>query len=95
MQVAVAKSYYFSEESTSFHICAHFAALSFQLTPVFFVFLFSSLSESFFMVKGAALFLQQGNSSQGQRSLQHPHKHAGNDSIPSGDLFSLPSKGTG
>uniref|UniRef100_A0A8C3KI52 Protein phosphatase Slingshot homolog 1 n=1 Tax=Calidris pygmaea TaxID=425635 RepID=A0A8C3KI52_9CHAR len=35
------------------------------------------LSESFFMVKGAALFLQQGNSSQGQRSLQHPHKHAG------------------
>ncbi|NXN94657.1 SSH1 phosphatase, partial [Rhinopomastus cyanomelas] len=39
--------------------------------------LFSSLSESFFMVKGAALFLQQGNSSQGQRSLQHPHKHAG------------------
>lgn len=29
------------------------------------------------MVKGAALFLQQGNSSQGQRSLQHPHKHAG------------------
>ncbi|NWR29986.1 SSH1 phosphatase, partial [Tachuris rubrigastra] len=38
-----------------------------------------SLSESFFMVKGAALFLQQGNSSQGQRSLQHPHKHAGSD----------------
>ncbi|NXC46063.1 SSH1 phosphatase, partial [Penelope pileata] len=36
-----------------------------------------SLSESFFMVKGAALFLQQGNSSQGQRSLQHPPKHAG------------------
>ncbi|NXF12367.1 SSH1 phosphatase, partial [Smithornis capensis] len=36
-----------------------------------------SLSESFFMVKGAALFLQQGNSSQGQRSQQHPHKHAG------------------
>uniref|UniRef100_A0A8C2VNE7 Protein phosphatase Slingshot homolog 1 n=1 Tax=Chinchilla lanigera TaxID=34839 RepID=A0A8C2VNE7_CHILA len=33
--------------------------------------------ESFFMVKGAALFLQQGNSPQGQRSLQHPHKHAG------------------
>ncbi|XP_008568015.1 PREDICTED: protein phosphatase Slingshot homolog 1 isoform X1 [Galeopterus variegatus] len=29
------------------------------------------------MVKGAALFLQQGNSPQGQRSLQHPHKHAG------------------
>nr|XP_009935568.1 PREDICTED: LOW QUALITY PROTEIN: protein phosphatase Slingshot homolog 1 [Opisthocomus hoazin] len=29
------------------------------------------------MVKGAALFLQQGNSAQGQRSLQHPHKHAG------------------
>ncbi|NWI50888.1 SSH1 phosphatase, partial [Calyptomena viridis] len=38
-----------------------------------------SLIESFFMVKGAALFLQQGNSSQGQRSLQHPHKHAGSD----------------
>ncbi|XP_021501727.1 protein phosphatase Slingshot homolog 1 isoform X1 [Meriones unguiculatus] len=36
-----------------------------------------SLSESFFMVKGAALFLQQGNSPQGQRSLQHPHRHAG------------------
>lgn len=36
-----------------------------------------SLSESFFMVKGAALFLQQGSSAQGQRSLQHPHKHAG------------------
>ncbi|XP_058512518.1 protein phosphatase Slingshot homolog 1 isoform X2 [Ochotona princeps] len=36
-----------------------------------------SLSESFFMVKGAALFLQQGNSAQGPRSLQHPHKHAG------------------
>ncbi|XP_043413752.1 protein phosphatase Slingshot homolog 1 isoform X1 [Prionailurus bengalensis] len=36
-----------------------------------------SLSESFFMVKGAALFLQQGNSPQSQRSLQHPHKHAG------------------
>uniref|UniRef100_G1MDE2 Protein phosphatase Slingshot homolog 1 n=1 Tax=Ailuropoda melanoleuca TaxID=9646 RepID=G1MDE2_AILME len=29
------------------------------------------------MVKGAALFLQQGNSPQSQRSLQHPHKHAG------------------
>ncbi|XP_045390578.1 protein phosphatase Slingshot homolog 1 isoform X2 [Lemur catta] len=29
------------------------------------------------MVKGAALFLQQGSSPQGQRSLQHPHKHAG------------------
>ncbi|XP_064128386.1 protein phosphatase Slingshot homolog 1 isoform X3 [Loxodonta africana] len=36
-----------------------------------------SLSESFFMVKGAALFLQQGSSPQGPRSLQHPHKHAG------------------
>ncbi|KAM9118802.1 protein phosphatase Slingshot homolog 1 isoform 5-T5 [Pangshura tecta] len=36
-----------------------------------------SLSDSFFMVKGAALFLQQGNSPQGQRSLQHPHKNAG------------------
>uniref|UniRef100_A0A8D2KZP7 Protein phosphatase Slingshot homolog 1 n=1 Tax=Varanus komodoensis TaxID=61221 RepID=A0A8D2KZP7_VARKO len=39
--------------------------------------LFFSLSESFFMVKGAALFLQQGNSPQGPRSLPHPHKHAG------------------
>lgn len=29
------------------------------------------------MVKGAALFLQQGNSPQGPRSLQHPRKHAG------------------
>ncbi|XP_018415896.1 PREDICTED: protein phosphatase Slingshot homolog 1 [Nanorana parkeri] len=36
-----------------------------------------SLSDSFFMVKGAALFLQQGNSYQGQRSLQHLHKNAG------------------
>ncbi|XP_073917158.1 protein phosphatase Slingshot homolog 1 isoform X3 [Castor canadensis] len=36
-----------------------------------------SLSESFFMVKGAALFLQQGCSPQGHRSLQHPHRHAG------------------
>ncbi|XP_061458420.1 protein phosphatase Slingshot homolog 1 isoform X2 [Rhineura floridana] len=35
------------------------------------------LSESFFMVKGAALFLQQGNSPQGPRSLTHLHKHAG------------------
>nr|XP_033812799.1 protein phosphatase Slingshot homolog 1 isoform X2 [Geotrypetes seraphini] len=35
-----------------------------------------SLSENFFMVKGAALFLQ-GSSSQGQRSLLHLHKHAG------------------
>uniref|UniRef100_A0A8C3VAP4 Protein phosphatase Slingshot homolog 1 n=1 Tax=Catharus ustulatus TaxID=91951 RepID=A0A8C3VAP4_CATUS len=38
---------------------------------------YCSFLSSFFMVKGAALFLQQGNSSQGQRSLQHPHKHAG------------------
>uniref|UniRef100_A0A6Q2YMB2 Protein phosphatase Slingshot homolog 1 n=1 Tax=Esox lucius TaxID=8010 RepID=A0A6Q2YMB2_ESOLU len=35
-----------------------------------------SLSESFFMVKGAALFLQQGNSPQGQKAHPH-HKHAG------------------
>ncbi|KAM9823113.1 protein phosphatase Slingshot homolog 1 isoform X3 [Syngnathus typhle] len=35
-----------------------------------------SLSESFFMVKGAALFLQQGSSQQGQRVHPH-HKHAG------------------
>ncbi|RVE68298.1 hypothetical protein OJAV_G00089550 [Oryzias javanicus] len=34
------------------------------------------LSESFFMVKGAALFLQQGSSPQGQKA-QPPHKHAG------------------
>ncbi|XP_029018060.1 protein phosphatase Slingshot homolog 1 isoform X2 [Betta splendens] len=34
------------------------------------------LSESFFMVKGAALFLQQGNSHQGQKAHPH-HKHAG------------------
>ncbi|XP_062814498.1 protein phosphatase Slingshot homolog 1 [Anolis carolinensis] len=36
-----------------------------------------SLSESFFMVKGAALFLQQGNSPQGPRTSTHLHKHAG------------------
>ncbi|XP_068422706.1 protein phosphatase Slingshot homolog 1 [Clinocottus analis] len=35
-----------------------------------------SLSESFFMVKGAALFLQQGSSHQGQKA-HPPHKHAG------------------
>ncbi|XP_051975620.1 protein phosphatase Slingshot homolog 1-like isoform X1 [Xyrauchen texanus] len=35
-----------------------------------------SLSESFFMVKGAALFLQQGICPQGQRGHPH-HKHAG------------------
>ncbi|KAM3868134.1 protein phosphatase Slingshot homolog 1 [Diretmus argenteus] len=35
-----------------------------------------SLSESFFMVKGAALFLQQGSTPQGQKALPH-HKHAG------------------
>ncbi|XP_057206958.1 protein phosphatase Slingshot homolog 1 isoform X2 [Triplophysa rosa] len=34
------------------------------------------LSESFFMVKGAALFLQQGSCPQGQRGHPH-HKHAG------------------
>ncbi|XP_044541394.1 protein phosphatase Slingshot homolog 1 [Gracilinanus agilis] len=43
----------------------------------FYDFTVLSLSESFFMVKGAALFLQQGNSPQGPRSLQQPHKHAG------------------
>uniref|UniRef100_A0AAQ5ZW44 Protein phosphatase Slingshot homolog 1 n=1 Tax=Amphiprion ocellaris TaxID=80972 RepID=A0AAQ5ZW44_AMPOC len=32
--------------------------------------------ESFFMVKGAALFLQQGSSHQGQKAHPH-HKHAG------------------
>ncbi|XP_076613561.1 protein phosphatase Slingshot homolog 1 isoform X2 [Chaetodon auriga] len=35
-----------------------------------------SLSESFFMVKGAALFLQQGGSTQGPKTPTH-HKHAG------------------
>ncbi|KAM4577238.1 protein phosphatase Slingshot homolog 1 isoform 1-T1 [Odontesthes bonariensis] len=35
-----------------------------------------SLSESFFMVKGAALFLQQGSSHQDQKAHPH-HKHAG------------------
>ncbi|KAL4636131.1 hypothetical protein GN956_G13261 [Arapaima gigas] len=34
------------------------------------------LSESFFMVKGAALFLQQGSSPQSQKAHPH-HKHAG------------------
>nr|XP_043881519.1 protein phosphatase Slingshot homolog 1 isoform X2 [Solea senegalensis] len=34
------------------------------------------LSESFFMVKGAALFLQQGSGHQGQKAHPH-HKHAG------------------
>uniref|UniRef100_A0A1A7WJA2 Protein phosphatase Slingshot homolog 1 n=1 Tax=Iconisemion striatum TaxID=60296 RepID=A0A1A7WJA2_9TELE len=34
------------------------------------------LSESFFMVKGAALFLQQGSSQQGPKA-HPPHKHAG------------------
>ncbi|XP_015240544.1 PREDICTED: protein phosphatase Slingshot homolog 1 isoform X2 [Cyprinodon variegatus] len=34
------------------------------------------LSESFFMVKGAALFLQQGSSQQSQKA-HPPHKHAG------------------
>ncbi|KAL7839495.1 hypothetical protein SRHO_G00261530 [Serrasalmus rhombeus] len=34
------------------------------------------LSESFLMVKGAALFLQQGSSAQGQKPHPH-HKHAG------------------
>ncbi|XP_037548219.1 protein phosphatase Slingshot homolog 1 [Nematolebias whitei] len=34
------------------------------------------LSESFFMVKGAALFLQQGGNAQGPKTPTH-HKHAG------------------
>ncbi|MBN3278797.1 SSH1 phosphatase, partial [Polyodon spathula] len=38
--------------------------------------LFCSLSESFFMVKGAALFLQQGSSPLSQKVHPH-HKHAG------------------
>lgn len=41
-----------------------------------FVLLFSSISESFFMVKGAALFLQQGSNTQGPKTPAH-HKHAG------------------
>uniref|UniRef100_A0A673CU34 Protein phosphatase Slingshot homolog 1 n=1 Tax=Sphaeramia orbicularis TaxID=375764 RepID=A0A673CU34_9TELE len=62
-----------------FFIClmSHFSAsLSNEqlLTP--FSHLFCSLSESFFMVKGAALFLQQGSSHQGQKAHPH-HKHAG------------------
>lgn len=36
----------------------------------------SSLSESFFMVKGAALFLQQGSTTQEPKTPTH-HKHAG------------------
>eukprot|EP00064_Thunnus_orientalis_P017537 superscaffoldBa00003755_g17621 len=35
-----------------------------------------SLSESFFMVKGAALFLQQGGNAEGPKTPTH-HKHAG------------------
>uniref|UniRef100_A0A8D0GZM6 Uncharacterized protein n=1 Tax=Sphenodon punctatus TaxID=8508 RepID=A0A8D0GZM6_SPHPU len=43
------------------------------------------------MVKGAALFLQQGNSPQGQRSVQQPHKHALTQTrCFFGDLGSLP-----
>jgi len=41
------------------------------------------------MVKGAALFLQQGNNPQSQRSLQHPHKHAGKLRFFPGNLFSV------
>lgn len=48
--------------------------VSMLLTPL--SHLFCSLSESFFMVKGAALFLQQGSSHQGQKAHPH-HKHAG------------------
>uniref|UniRef100_A0A4W6G9U4 Protein phosphatase Slingshot homolog 1 n=1 Tax=Lates calcarifer TaxID=8187 RepID=A0A4W6G9U4_LATCA len=48
--------------------------VSILVTPLFH--LFCSLSESFFMVKGAALFLQQGSSQQGQKAHPH-HKHAG------------------
>lgn len=43
------------------------------------------------MVKGAALFLQQGNSAQSQRSLQHPHKHAGDASSYVG-ILSVPQE---
>lgn len=42
------------------------------------------------MVKGAALFLQQGSSPQGQRSLQHPPKHAGKLMFLHWNLFSVP-----
>uniref|UniRef100_A0A673CSF7 Protein phosphatase Slingshot homolog 1 n=1 Tax=Sphaeramia orbicularis TaxID=375764 RepID=A0A673CSF7_9TELE len=43
---------------------------------LYYLFRYVFLSESFFMVKGAALFLQQGSSHQGQKAHPH-HKHAG------------------
>lgn len=49
---------------------------------------FSSLSESFFMVKGAALFLQQGGSAQGPKTPTH-HKHAGRNKCTEEALFRL------
>lgn len=45
-----------------------------------FAHLLFSLSESFFMVKGAALFLQQGGSTQGPKTPTH-HKHAGGNRV--------------
>lgn len=53
-------------------LAPHFSAMFQSSCPI----LFCSLSESFFMVKGAALFLQQGSSQQGQKA-HPPHKHAG------------------
>uniref|UniRef100_A0A667Z8V3 Protein phosphatase Slingshot homolog 1 n=1 Tax=Myripristis murdjan TaxID=586833 RepID=A0A667Z8V3_9TELE len=55
-------------------ICQMLVCFVTLFTPV--SHLFCSLSESFFMVKGAALFLQQGSSPQGQKAHPH-HKHAG------------------
>uniref|UniRef100_A0A8C1D861 Protein phosphatase Slingshot homolog 1 n=1 Tax=Cyprinus carpio carpio TaxID=630221 RepID=A0A8C1D861_CYPCA len=57
-----------------FYCCPRFSHF-FPLYP-FFCSIFYSLSESFLMVKGAALFLQQGSCPQGQRGHPH-HKHAG------------------
>uniref|UniRef100_A0A8C2ABZ7 Protein phosphatase Slingshot homolog 1 n=1 Tax=Cyprinus carpio TaxID=7962 RepID=A0A8C2ABZ7_CYPCA len=57
-----------------FYCCPRFSHF-FPLYP-FFCSIFFSLSESFLMVKGAALFLQQGSCPQGQRGHPH-HKHAG------------------
>uniref|UniRef100_A0A8C9WVQ2 Protein phosphatase Slingshot homolog 1 n=1 Tax=Sander lucioperca TaxID=283035 RepID=A0A8C9WVQ2_SANLU len=68
-----------SPVKTKYFIClvSHFSAsvyVSMLVTPL--SHLFCSLSESFFMVKGAALFLQQGSSQQSHKAHPH-HKHAG------------------
>lgn len=78
-----------SAQSFSSAAClCSFSSLNSGLT-VLSGFILPSLSESFFMVKGAALFLQQGNSPQSQRSLQHPHKHAGKLRFLPWNLFSV------